>query len=173
MKTSCVLVVSMLAGALPALAQPAPHVRALDLIARMALERGVHESARFRALLDQLEASDVIVHVVATPALPLGLMGTMRFVTRLGNARYIRIDLASLAPPALRVATLAHELQHACEVAQSDARSHDDVRLLYRAIGHAVPGARDAFETEGAQQAGAEVWDQLRGARRAVRATEQ
>jgi hypothetical protein len=172
MKASCVLVVSMLAAALPARAQPAPHVRALDPIAGMALERGVNESARFRALLDQLGASDLIVHVVATPALPLGRMGTMRFVARLGDTRYVRIDLASMAPPDLRVATLAHELQHACEVAQSDAGSHDAVRRLYRAIGQAVPGARDAFETDGAQQAAAQVWGELRVARRAARATE-
>jgi len=96
----------------------------------------------------------------------------MRFVARLGDTRYIRIDLAAMAPPDLRVATLAHELQHACEVARSHAGSHAAVRLLYRAIGREVPGSRDAYETDGAQHIGAEVWAELRS-RRTARATDQ
>jgi hypothetical protein len=168
MKASWVLVVLLFAGAVPARAQPLSHVRALDSISRIALARGLHESPRFRALVDELEASDVIVHVVATPTMPSGTVGTMRFVARLGDTRYVRIDLASLAARDLRVSTLAHELEHACEVARSAAGSHDAVRALYRAIGHAVPGIREAFETDGAQQAGAHVWGELRGVRRTV-----
>ena len=172
MKASCVLVVSMLAGAMTAQAQPLPHVRALDLISTIALERGVHESPRFRALVDELDDSDVIVHVVATPTLPSGVVGTMRFVARLGDTRYVRIDLASLAAPDLRVSTLAHELQHACEVARSAAGSHDAVRALYRAIGRACPESVTPSRPSGARRAGADVWGELRGRRRVVRTTE-
>ncbi len=135
-------------------------------------ERGGQESARFRTLVGELESSNVIVHIVATPAMPLGVIGTMRFVARLGDTRYIRIDLAAAVPPDLRVATLAHELQHACEVARSTAGSHEAVRSLHRAIGHEVPGSRDAYETDGAQRTGAEVWSELRG-RRLARTSEQ
>ena len=142
MKASCVLVVSiMTAVAVEAAAEPEPHVRALDMISSAALARGLEESEKFRKLLDELEASDVIVHVVASPSLPTGVMGTMRFVAQIGGARYVRIDLASLAVPDVRVATLAHELQHACEVARSEAGSHDAVR---RCIGHRPQGARRA-----------------------------
>ncbi len=173
MKTSWVLVIFLFGGALAAQAQPVPHVRALDLISTIALERGRNESPHFRVLVDELERSDVIVHVVATPTLPFGVVGTMRFVARLGDTRYVRIDLASMAASDLRVATLAHELQHACEIARSTAGSHGDVRELYRAIGRAMPGVRDAFETDGAQRAGAEVWGELRGVKRTTRTTEQ
>jgi hypothetical protein len=174
MTSSWVMVASVVCvgiGAMPAAAEP-PRIRPLDLISTLAVERGGQESARFRTLVGELESSDVIVHIVATPSMPLGVIGTMRFVTRLGDTRYIRIDLSSTAPPSLRVATLAHELQHACEVARSDAGTHDAVRALYRLIGHEVPGSRDAYETEDAQQIGSEVWTELRGRRRA-RTTEQ
>ena len=172
MKTSCVLGVSMVMVAVTAAAQPLPRVRALDLVATIALERGREESPRFRALVAELEDSDVIVHVVASPTLPAGVIGTMRFVARPGETRYVRIDLAALAGPDLRVATLAHELQHACEIARSTAGSHGDVRDLYRVIGRAVPGVRDAFETDSAQRAGWDVWGELRGLKRAARTTD-
>ena len=173
MKLSWMLVVSLLPGVSPALAQPSPHVRTLDAASRIAFDRGLEESPRFRALLDELEASDVIVHVVATPMLPFGVTGTMRFVAQLGHTRYVRIDLATLASPDARVATLAHELQHAIEVARSTVGSQVAVRELYRTIGEKVPG-RESFETEAARQAGADVWAELRSARRTTRlVTEQ
>jgi hypothetical protein len=164
------LVVSLLAGAVPAAAQPVPHVRTLDAATRIALQRGIEESPRFRALLDELDASNVIVHVVSAPSLPFGLLGTMRFVARLGPTRYVRIDLATQTSPDARVATLAHELQHACELARSDVASHAAVRELYRDIGEKVPG-RDSYETEAARQIGGEVWAELRSARRTARLT--
>ena len=174
MTSSCVMVASLVCvvlAAVPAAADP-PRIRPLDLISSLAVERGGQQSARFRTLVGELESSDVIVHIVATPSMPLGVVGTMRFVARLGDTRYIRIDLAATAPPDVRVATLAHELQHACEVARSDAGSHAAVRSLYRTIGHEVPGSRDAYETAGAQQIGAEVWTELR-THRPARTTEQ
>lgn len=173
MKVSCVCVVSLLVCVSSAMAQPLPHVRPLDLVSRLALERGVEESARFRALLDELDGSNVIVHVVAAPTLTLGVIGTMRFVASLGDTRYIRVTIAATSPPALRVATLAHELQHACEVARSAATTHDAVRRLYQRIGSEVPGSRDAWETDDAQHIGAEVLAELRGLRRTARVTEQ
>jgi hypothetical protein len=174
MTWSCVVVagvVCVMAETATVAADP-PRVRPLGPIATLAVDRGRQQSARFRALVGELESSDMIVHIVATPSMPLGIIGTMRFVARLGDTRYIRIDLAAMAPPDLRVATLAHELQHACEVARSHAGSHAAVRLLYRAIGREVPGSRDAYETDGAQHIGAEVWAELRS-RRTARATDQ
>jgi hypothetical protein len=170
MKSSWLLVVSLLAGLSPAGAQPLPHVRTLDVASKIAFDRGLEESPRFRALLDALDRSDVIVHVVSSPSLPNGLLGTMRFVARLGATRYVRIDLATLAMPDARVATLAHELQHALELARSSVASQQAVRELYRNIGEKVPG-RDSFETEAARQAGVEVWGELRSARRSARLT--
>lgn len=172
MKASYVLVVSLAMGVVPARAQVVSHVRPLDDISAAALERGVQASPRFRALLDDLDASDVIAHVVASPALPFGMTGAMRFVAQRGGIRYIRIELSTLAAPDTRVATLAHELYHARELALSPAGSQDEVRGLYRAIGHAVPGPHEAYETYAAQRAGAAVWSELRSVRREGRATD-
>lgn len=168
-KWLCALCVSSSLLTAPARADPLTHVRPMDTISALALERGLQESPRFRALVAELDASDVIVHVVASPVMPLGTTGTMRFVARLGDTRYIRVTLASQVTRDLRVVTLAHELHHACEVARSDAGSHDAVRRLYQSIGRAVPGRHEAFETDGAQVTAAAVWYELRGGRLTTR----
>jgi hypothetical protein len=174
MKAWCVFVLSMVAAAAPAAAQPPARVRALDPTAAWALSRGVEHSPRFRALLAELNASDVIVHVISAPALPGSLLGSMRFVARLGSTRYVRVELSALGTPDSRVAALAHELLHACEVARSTAASPAAVHDLYRAIGHQVPGAQQTYETDDAQRAGVAVWTELRGGGRSQRlATEQ
>jgi hypothetical protein len=155
-------------GTASAGAQPTAHVRAMDAVAAQALSRGLEESAAFRALVETLDASDVIVHVVAWPALPMGLRGSMLFVARVAETRYVRVDLASLTPADQRVASLAHELHHACELARSAAATQDAVRALYRTIGKQVPGTINAFETDLAERTAAQVWSEIRRGARAA-----
>jgi hypothetical protein len=148
-------------------------VRPLDPSAAGALERGQHHSGRFRELVRELNASDVIVHVVTSPGLAPGVAGTTRFVAHLGGARYLRVDLASTLSPNLQVVILAHELQHACEVARSAASSSSDVRTLYEGIGRALSGQPTLFETAEAVRTGLEVSHELRTGRGRVRAVEE
>lgn len=152
----------LLLNAVTATAQPVAHVRAMDTVTAQALSRGLEDSAAFRALVATLDASDVIVHVVAWPALPMGLRGSMRFVADVGGTRYVRVDLASLTTAEQRVASLAHELHHACELARSTATTHEGVRALYRTIGKPVPGTINAYETDLAERTAAQVWSELR-----------
>ena len=149
-----------------------PHVRGLDPFAAGALERGQHRSQRFRELVRELNTSDVIVHVVTNAGLTSGVAGTTRFVARLGGARYLRVDLASTLSADLQVVILAHELQHACEVARSAASSSGGVRALYQDIGKAVSGYTDVFETTDAVRTGAEVRNELRSGRGRIRSVE-
>ncbi len=149
-----------------------PHVRALDPVAAGALERGQQRSRRLRELVRELNRSDVIVHVVTTQGLTAGVAGTTRFVARLGGARYLRVDLASTLSFDLQVVILAHELQHACEVARSEASSSGAVRALYQDIGRAVSGHADVFETTDAVRIGAEVRNELRSGRGRLGAAE-
>lgn len=165
MKVSCVLVVSLFSfvlAAAPARAQQSSRVRALDELAHEALRRGVSDSALFRRLVTELEASDLVVHVVTTFVLPAGTIGTTRLSSSGSGYRYVRITIDTELSPEDRIAILGHELQHACEIARSSARDSQAVRALYQAIGRPVSNTRDAYETSAAIRVGTQVWFDVR-----------
>lgn len=152
------LVVSVTAPTLGA----RPHrVRPVDRASAEALRRGQDQSPLFRELVQALEASDLIVHVVATDDLPPRVDGATRFVALLDGARYVRVTVRASLPGRQLVAMLAHELQHARELAESGARSAAAVRALYRRIGTGSHGLDDGYETTAAIDAGLRVWDEL------------
>lgn len=93
-------------------------------------------SATIRQLMDVLERTDIVVYV-EDKALTHYLHGQMIFVGRSGGFRYLRVSIRITAPRANRMATLAHELQHALEVAQAP-EVIDDRTLgeLYERIGY-------------------------------------
>jgi len=92
------------------------HVRGLDQRAAALLDDGRSRSATFRRLCDTLEQSDVIVLVktgtLRTPA------QTMFMNAKLG-ARFVRITLNLPELNDVLLAWLAHELQHAVEIASA------------------------------------------------------
>lgn len=137
------------------------HVRAVDTWASEALERGLSRSALVRQLVAALDASDLIVHLQTTTTLPMGTAGTTRLVSDATVCRYARIDLDRDLQPNERAAILAHELQHALELAESQARDDRAVRALYDRIGQRVSGPATVFETVAAQRAGARAWMEL------------
>ena len=92
------------------------HVRGLDHRAALLLDDGRTRSATFRRLCDTLEQSDVIVLVktgtLKTPAQTM-------FVSAKPGARFVRITLALPEMDDVLLAWLAHELQHAVEIASA------------------------------------------------------
>ncbi len=134
----------------------------LDPLAADTLEQAVAGSPLVRDLIRQLEESDLIVHIVSSRQLPMGVGGTMRFVTSRGGHRYVRISLAIDIRSEARAAILGHELQHACEVAASDAHDHAAVRRLYQASGHQLISGSDFFETRAARLVERQVRSELR-----------
>lgn len=81
----------------------------------------------------------------------MGIAGTTRFVTSRGGYRYARITLNGDLPTRARSAILAHELQHACEIAASDANDLASLKRLFEREGHRAGGyyeTRLAVETE-------------------------
>ena len=171
MKPLCVFLVWILVSG-AALTAQAPRVRPLDPLASMAYVRGHDQSGTFRALVAELEASDLIVHIVTATGLPGGVAGTTRFAGRGGESRYVRIDLAAWLTAKQRVSILAHELQHACEIARSGAGSSVAIDALFRAIGTSatIPGG---FETAQAEAAGRTVWIELDAWRVRTRTSER
>lgn len=73
-----------------------------------------------RDLVQQLEGSNLVVHIESSRQLPSGVSGTMRFVTSRDGYRYVRISLAADARPESRTVMLGHELQHDCVLAGGD-----------------------------------------------------
>jgi len=124
--------------------------RPLDPLAAEAFEQAVAGSPLVRELVHQIEGSNLVVHIESSRGLPAGVAGTMRFVTSRGGFRYVRIQLAAELRPETRAAILGHELQHACELAASDAHDMDAVRRLYQSAGHHPGHSANVFETQAA-----------------------
>ena len=124
-------------------------VRPIDAIAANTLERAAARSAIVRSLLDTLEQSDVIVHIQSSRQLPAGIGGMTRFVANRGGHRYLRITISTELSPEARIAMLAHELQHAREIAGSSAQDVMEMRTLFRQRGKQDG---DYFETQAAQR---------------------
>jgi hypothetical protein len=121
--------------------------RPLDPLAAETFERALAGSRLVRSLVATLESSNVIVHIQASRQLPASIGGMTRFVTARGGYRYLRITIAVDLPPSAQTAILGHELQHACEVAESGA---DDVASLQKLFARVGRRNGEYFETQSA-----------------------
>lgn len=142
-------------------------MRPLDPWATESFERVIDRSALARELTSRLESSDLIVYIETLTMMPTELGGTTRFMTSAGGRRYVRISLRRGLEATERAAILGHELQHACELADSTAGDVQAVRRLYERLGHRVNSRGEVFETRAALLAGQRVWVELRS-RRAI-----
>ena len=139
-----------------------PRLRPLDARAAEAIKTGVSRSPTFRALVDELERSDVVVYVYTTPYLSRYVSGGLSFVGVSASMRFLKIALDLDLTPDQTVYVLAHELQHALEIARAtDVRTQHDFDAFYRHIG--VGGAlAHTFETAEARLMGQRVRRELR-----------
>lgn len=136
--------------------------RPVDPVAAEALAQAIERSATVRSLVATLESSNVIVHIESTWTMPTGVGGMTRFVTARGGYRYVRISLSTQLWGRDRIAVLAHELQHACEVAQSSAADLASVRELFEKSGHYTG---PYYETQAAANTQRAVLAELRATR--------
>jgi hypothetical protein len=125
--------------------------RTLDSEAAATLALAIERSALVRGLVAEIESSNVIVHIQFAWELPGGIGGMTRFVTSRGGYRYVRIVLSNRLKGNDRVAILGHELQHAVEIALSDANDRDGIKRLLEATGY--QWAEQFFETHSAWRA--------------------
>jgi hypothetical protein len=111
------------------------HVRATDPLVRAWLAGGIAASATLRDVVSQLVASDIIVHVQLVDRISGGASGQLYFVTATPSVRYLRAEIVRGASRTDTIALIAHELQHAAEVAGA-ARVRDSVSLgtFYRGM---------------------------------------
>lgn len=137
-------------------------IRTTDRRIAGAVDLGLRESQTFRDLAARVNASDVIVYVEADCVMPSGLDGRLTFLSATGGYRYVVVKVnAALSLPRL-ASLLGHELQHAREIADSDAIV--DAATLSQAYAHGI-GYRNrvtgwsgpAYDSEAAIRAGEEV----------------
>jgi hypothetical protein len=140
-----------------------PHIRPAEPWLRALIDDALDSSATVRALVDRIAASDVIVFVVCERDPAVRSPGRLHFVTAAGGVRYVVIRLKPKRRAAA-IAMLAHELQHAAEIADSaaivDERSlaREYERIGYRS--YASHGGL-AFDTKAAVEIGRRVAEEL------------
>jgi len=150
--------------------QVGARVRAADDRARQLLAVGDQTSPTFRSLVSALEESDLIVLISVEPRSPWTQSiercyhGSTRLLVAAGGQRYVAVWIDSLWQDAgtssRPVALLAHELQHAVEIARAP-NVVDQVSMvsLYERIGRQL-WARH-YETDGAIAVESRVWGEI------------
>jgi hypothetical protein len=126
------------------------------------LDWGMARSATLASLVEALNQSDVIVYV-QQGTLPAGVGGLLlhRIVSR-GGRRYARILVSLRGARERLTGVIAHELQHAVELAQSaDVLHHDDVTALFARIGFPANCRRTCSETAAAIDVQARVVNEV------------
>ena len=141
-----------------------PPIRSTDRRLRMLLDEGLRISPTLRALVARLSRSDVVVYLRCDERSAAGAGGRLTFVSSAGGYRYVVVRMTRFAR-AQQIAIMAHELQHAVEIADTPAIV-DGQSLVseYHRIGYVnantpLPGI--AFDTEAAVRAGEQVLREL------------
>ncbi len=122
------------------------------------LEEGASHSVLIRSQLAVLDASDLVVYITDVfDSNPREPKGKLQFVSAGAGTRYVIISLDRCRLSRReRLVLLAHELQHAVEIARDPAvRDVASFKALYSRIGWEVKAGR--FETDGAREASARM----------------
>jgi hypothetical protein len=141
---------------------PPPRLRLTDPCLQPIVQEGRAHSPSFRALLERVERTDVVVYVECTQ-LPSHLDGQLMFLTKAAGIRYVLVRIAWDRPLIRKVAILGHELQHALEVAANpDISSSETMAAAYERFGFARRTTeRTDFDTVAAIITGQRVWREL------------
>jgi len=126
------------------------------------LRAAIAGSSTFRELRNRLAATDVVIYLAEMSAWSRGApQAELSFVVTAEKIRYVRIRVDGLRlSQADRISALAHELQHALEVAADPAvRDSAGLAALYRRIGWEAQRGR--FETAAARDVGTRVRKEL------------
>ena len=138
----------------------AARVRGLGSFVRSLIADTAARSPTARDLLARLAASDVIVYIEmsGTPEIPAA---RTKLVVAARGARFIRIGINPVIPFNDLAPLLAHELQHAVEIAEhTDVTDDAGVRRLFDRIGRTL--GRDRYETDAALHVERTVRGELR-----------
>ena len=147
------------------------HVRASEPRILALIDAGLSRSATFRSLVSALDESDVIVYIEPKVTRQnLGGYLAHQVVAR-GGYRYLHVAVETKGSDGRLIPLLAHELQHAVEVAQApkavDAKSLED---LFDGLSVKFGcGGTTCSETQAAKDIEHIVSEELKGERRLAR----
>src|SRR5262245_36295975 len=138
------------------------HVRTMDSHLRSAISDGMKRSSAFRALVAQLDASDVIVYAQRECTLPPGLVGRMAFMSTAGERRFVNVRLSCTLTGTQQIAWLGHELRHAVEIASAPSVVDEtSMAAEYSRIGFPSRVVNHGFDSQAAIEAGERIAEEL------------
>jgi hypothetical protein len=149
----------------------ARHVRTTEPKILSMIDAGLSGSQTFRGLIAALDKSDVIVYVEAKHTRQaLGGYLAHNIVAQ-GDYRYLRIAVDMAGSERRLVSLLAHELQHAVEVAQtSDASDPVGLERMFSRLAVAFGcGGTACYETQAAKNVESIVGEELKTHRATTR----
>jgi hypothetical protein len=156
----------MLLAALTGQAASIRHVRASEPQIAALIEEGVAHSLTFRHLVEALDQSDVIVYV--DPKLTRQSLGAYlsHHVVVVAGVRYLHVAIDTHGAHGRIVPLLAHELQHAVEVAdEPDARDSQGVEKLFERLAIQFGcGGTSCIETQAAKDIESAVSSEFKSA---------
>ena len=136
------------------------HVRAADPRAEAAVAFGMERSPTFRSLVEAIQHSDLIVYITARFTMAAPIDGEIHFLTMAGEHRFLHVIVRGELSPWDRCAIIAHELQHAQEIADAPAvRDGATMDALYHQIGFAA--GVDRHETDAARSVAIQVMREM------------
>jgi hypothetical protein len=159
-----VLLASTLTPARVCAQAPVPHLRPETPDLRSLTTRAAGRSPIVRELIDRLNQSSVIVYLRHRVFGPVTVDGQIGLLSASRTHRFLVIELACDRSELTQMATLAHELQHALEIAGEP--SVVDIPTLvrfYTRVGSALQpmGVTMTFETQAAADTGARARHEL------------
>jgi hypothetical protein len=137
-----------------------PHVRSESPELRRVIADAVGRSPTFRALVEAIDATDVIVYVRSRVLMSSGLEGRTGFLGASAENRFLIVELACPRTGDVEIGTIAHELQHVVEIARAPwVVNTQTLRQYYQVIGIDVSGGTGGsmFETQAAAEVGNRV----------------
>jgi hypothetical protein len=110
-------------------------IRPLNPLSESVIIDAARRSPTVARLLEQIERTNVVVYITARTG--LAARGVLNFMGHGEPTTYVRVGIDLRQTERDRTATLAHELTHALEIAESDSpiESEADLFALYRRIG--------------------------------------
>lgn len=144
-----VLLLGVYLGGTVTTAAVVPRVRSLSERSDRLLAVGRELSPTIRAMLERVEASDIIMQLDLRLDLSVEFAVT-RLVTSTPDFRYVRVSINPRLSPLRRLELLAHELQHVLEIAADPSvRTQDAMFDHFTRIGRRTRH-NSAFETDAA-----------------------
>jgi hypothetical protein len=159
------LLIVLFFPAVPAQAHRLDRVRGDSEAMRLLLVSGLQRSPTFKAIVDRLEVSDLIIEVQCGQFKSVRQAGRTMLLSTRESVRYVLVEIACPMVDAAALEILGHELRHALEIASAPwVTDEQSIGKLYTQIGFSSctrTGGVSEFETADAIEAGERVHHEL------------